>query len=270
MSKKILKLSVLLIISSVFLSGCTLPWKKKAVDVNQDQSVNGQSANSSTTVFTKQLKKFLNDDELKVFLQTHNNLNNFSSNQTANLTSNSPLASYRADSYGASVPDIIKVSADYTYSLVRNELLIIKSRPASEAKIVSRISFKSRPQNILVDGNSVAVYGVDEEINSNPLAKKFHRQNSYTFLKVYDVSDSLNPKLVRDLEFEGTYNTARLVGDYVYFLTDTPGTYSDGEPLLPRVLSNGEILNSVCATDDPSCVAPETYYFDIAYVLLTL
>ena len=131
MSKKILKLSVLLIISSVFLSGCTLPWKKKAVDVNQDQSVNGQSANSSTTVFTKQLKKFLNDDELKVFLQTHNNLNNFSSNQTANLTSNSPLASYRADSDGASVPDIIKVSADYTYSMVRNELLIIKSRPAS-------------------------------------------------------------------------------------------------------------------------------------------
>jgi uncharacterized secreted protein with C-terminal beta-propeller domain len=266
MSKKILKLSVLLIISSIFLSGCTLPWKKKAASVNPDQAaLNEQTANGSTTVFTKQLKKFLNNDELKTFLQNHNNLNNFSSNSSAGSVSNSPLANYRADSYGSSVPDIIKISADYTYSLVRNELLIIKSRPASEARIISRIPFKSRPQNILVSGNSVLVYGTDEEINSNSISKTFRRQNPYTFLKVYDVSDPISPKLVRDLEFEGTYSNARLVGDYVYFLTNTPGTYFDGEPLLPRVLSNGELLNTTCEAGDSSCEVPETYYFDVAY-----
>lgn len=264
MPKKILQLSILLVVISIFLSACTLPWKKKTTD--KDQTVlNGQTANNSSQIFTKQLKKFLNDDELKTFLQSHNSSNNFSSSSLSSSTSSSPLADYRKDSSGFSVPDIIKIDADYTYSLVRNELLIIKSRPASEAQIVSRITFKSRPQNILVSGSSLIVYGSDEEINSNSLSKEFHRKNPYTFLKVYDVTDYLSPKLVRDLEFEGSYRGARLVGDYVYFLTNTPGAYSEGDQLLPRILSDGSIINSSCDNNDGSCFAKETYYFDIAY-----
>lgn len=268
MSKKIFKLSILLIICSIFLSACTfnLPWKKKTASTNQDQtSLNGQSATSSETVFTKQLKKFIDNNDLKTFLQNHSNVGNFSYNDSINFVSSSPLASYRADSTDSSAPDIVKTNADYTYSLVRNDLIILKTNPASEAKIINRISFESRPQNILVSGNSLVVYGVDNKIVSESLFKKFRRQNSYTYLKVYDISDPLNPKLVRDLNFEGTYNSARLVGDYVYFLTNTPGSYFDGEPLLPRVLNNNEVLSPACADDNTSCFAPEVFYFDITY-----
>lgn len=266
MSKKILKLSILLIITTIFISGCTLPWKKKTTSVNQDQAnQNGQAAPSSEIAYSKQLKKFLDQNELKAFLETHNNINNFSSSQLNSSVIKSPFANYRADSRGSSSPDIVKINGDYTYSLVRNELIIIKTTPPGEAKIISRTSFKSRPQNIIVSGTSLIVFGADSEIVSQPLYKKFQRKNSYTFLKVFDVSDPSGPKLVRDLNFEGVYSDARLVGNYVYFLTDTPGKYYNNEPLLPRVIDKGEILSPVCETGNPHCFAPEVYYFDIFY-----
>lgn len=265
MLKKFLKLSLLLIVCSVFLSACTLPWKKKAAPSNQNQTpLNGQTAtNTSPLVLTKQLKKFANNNELKSFLQEHTT--NISSSDLMTLASGSPFADYRADSRASSAPDIIKANIDYTYFLVRNELLIIKNNPAGEAKIISKISFKSRPQGILVNGDSLAVYGIDNDIASQPLFKKFRRQNIYTYLKVYDLSNPADPQLKRDLDFEGKYNNARLVGDYVYFLTDVPGTYFNGEPLLPRVLDKAEIVNPICETNSSPCFAPEVYYFDISY-----
>lgn len=267
MSKKILKFSILLIILTVFLSACTLPWKKKAALVNQEtaSSTPENATSSEISVPTKQLKKFLNISDLNNFLKDHSSADNFRSNDSAHLTSNSPFANYRADSRDASAPDIIKINSDYTYSLVRNELIITKNRPVAEARVLSRINFESRPENILVSGNSLLVYGVDSKILTGTLYKSFQRQNTYTYLKVYDISDPASPKLVRDLNFEGVYESARLVGDYLYFLTDTPGTYVDGEPLLPRVLDNGEVLNQVCETGTSRCFAPEVYYFDVVY-----
>ena len=270
MSKKYLRLSVLLIICSIFLSACTFPWQKKTAvvnDLNQD-SVTPTSENtqiSTATVFTKQLKKFFKIDDLKTFLKEHSSANNFSASNSTFLASSSPLANYRADFKDGSAPDIIKVNSDYIYSLVRNDLVIVRSKPSSEAKITGRISFESRPQNILVSGNSLLVYGVNDKITNQTWFKNFRRQNTYTYLKVYDISDPTNPKLVRDLNFEGFYNSARLVGDYVYFLTDTPGVYIDGEPLLPKIADSNGVLNQICNTDSSHCFAPEVYYFDINY-----
>jgi len=268
MSKKILKLSILLILCSVILSACTFnwPWKKPAAVTNQDQTiVTGQSATTSEIVYTKQLKKFTDNNDLKTFLQNHSRIDNFSSSDSASISSSSPFLNYRADSYDASAPDLVKLGADFSYSLVRNELVIVKTHPTNEAKVISRISFKARPQNIIVSGNKLLVYGLDTDIGTQSFYKNVRRQNVYTFVKVYDLSDPLNPRLTRDLDFEGAYDQARLVGDYVYFLTKTPGKYIEGEPLLPRVVDHGEVLGSVCDTNNTSCFAPETYYFDIAY-----
>lgn len=249
------------------LSACTFrwPWQKKAADTSQNQaSVTNNLATSSSLVFTKQVKKFADDNELKSFLAEQVNSNNYTSSNSNTLATSSPLLNYRADAKDPTAPDIIKVSGDYVYSLVRNDLLIAKVKPVSDAKVVAKISFNSRPQGILINGTNVAVYGADTNISAQPLYKNFRRQNPYTFLKVYDLSDPVNPKLVRDLAFEGTYNSARLVGDYVYFLTDTPNSNVSGEPLLPRVIDTAKVLSPVCGSDQ-ACFAPELYYFDIAY-----
>lgn len=266
MSKKIFKFSVLLVIISIFVSGCTFPWKKKVAVVNQDQAIiNDQVVTSSSTPLTKQLKKFLSDSDLKTFLQDHNIPSNYSSSDLVSSALNSPFGNYRADSQDSTASDIVKLNAGYSYSLVRDDVVIAKTSPANDAKIISKITFQSRPQGVLLSGNSLIVYGLNLETSSQSLYQKFRRKNSYTFLKVYDISDPINPKIVRDLNFEGSYSKARLVGDYLYFLTDTPGSYLDGEPLLPRVINNNEVLNPVCGTNANICFAPEVYYFDINY-----
>lgn len=267
MSKKILRLSLLLILCSVILSACTFnwPWKKKTAALNQEQAAAGEAATSSEAVYTKQLKKFADNNDLKNFLQNHSRADNFSVSNPSGAISGSPFLNYRADSYGASAPDIVKTVPGFSYVLARNDLVIAKTSPLSEAKVIGRLSFKARPQGIIVSGNNLLVYGLDSAISEQPFYKSIRRQNAYTFVKVYDLSDPGNPRLKRDLDFEGVYENARLAGDYVYFLTKTPGEYIDGEPLLPRVADSGEVLNPACDTDASHCFAPETYYFDIAY-----
>jgi uncharacterized secreted protein with C-terminal beta-propeller domain len=165
---------------------------------------------------------------------------------------------------GVDEADIIKTDGEYIFALVRNELSIIKAVPAGEATVISKITFKSRPQDIFIQGDFLAVFGADDQIYAQPLYATFRRQSPYTFFKVFDVSDPSDPKQVRDLDFEGTYRDARLIGDYVYLLTDTYANYILDEPVVPRLIENGQVLATNCDTT-AKCFAPEVYYFDIPY-----
>lgn len=292
MSKKTFLLSCLLLFLAATLSACTLPWKKPtapdATPVVEKTEV-ATTTEASTSTGTSKLKKFNNYDELAEFLAANNNptadltrvsagflksemmaqsaavsdsgsqLNNSSqpNNSLDYSTTNNQVA-------GVDEADIIKTDGRYIYALVKNELSVINASPAAEAKVVSKIIFKSRPQDIFISGNFLAVFGGDNQIYAQEIYQSFRRQNAYTFFKVFDISDPANPKQVRDLDFEGSYRDARLVGDYVYFITDTYNNYIASEPLVPRVLDSGQALSSTCEAGG-KCFAPAVYYFDIAY-----
>lgn len=280
MSKRIFKLSLIIAILAVFVSGCTLPWQKKAANnANSGNSANTTMEDSSSS--TKQLKKFGNYDELKKFLQENNTGNQgFSSGATrsvitsmaagetiSNASSDSSTNNYSSTNNqvaGVDEADIIKTDGTYIYALVRNELKIIKASPASDATVISTITFKSRPQDIFINGTSLTVFGSDDQISTLETYQSFRRQNPYTFFKVFDLSDPTNPALVRDLDFEGSYTDARLVGDYVYLFTNSSSNYIEGEPLVPRVMDGGTVLSSDCAKSE-KCFAPDVFYFDIPY-----
>jgi len=187
-----------------------------------------------------------------------------STGSNANLNALADYSSTNNQVVGVDEADIIKTDGQYIYALVRNDLFIIKAVPASEAQIISKISFASRPEDIFIDGTSLAVFGNDQEIYAQPLFATFRRQNQYTFFKVFDLSDPANPKQVRDLDFEGYYSDARLIGDYVYLITNTYLTYILKETPVPRVLENGQVLATTCAGDN-RCFAPDVYYFDLPY-----
>jgi len=281
MSKRIFKLSLSILVLTVLVSGCTLPWKKK--NANSTTANNGTSSSEQAVVNTNQLKKFDSDDDLKKFLQENNNSNNqvaspsslalaantatdIKSLAPAAVTSNNTLdySSTNNQVSGVDEPDIVKTDGTYVYDLVKNDLKIIKANPAADATVVSTISFKSRPEDIFINGTSLAVLGTDQQIYTLDLYKSFRRQNSYTFFKVFDLSNPSDPKLVRDLSFEGSFTDARLIGDYVYLFTNSYGNYIEGEPLTPRVLDSGAVLPSDCSSG-AKCFAPDVYYFDIPY-----
>lgn len=295
MSKKIFKLSLILLVLGVFVSGCTLnlPWKKKAPAPVGEEAPTETATSTTTVVKTNDFKKFESYEELRSFLQENANNSGggssyLMSERSLGLATNgmkqmAPTAMAADSSLSASVSessvnagatsgtsdysgtnnqvvgvdeaDIIKTDGTYIYALVRNELSIIKATPAGEASVVSKITFKSRPQDLFINGTSLAVFGSDDQVYNMELYRSFRRQSNYTFFKVFDLTDPVNPKEVRDLDFEGSYTDARMIGDYVYFITNNYSNYIEKEPLTPRVLSGTQILP----------FSPDVFYFDIPY-----
>ncbi len=269
---KIFVLSILIL----SLSACSLPWKKKTGgNLLIPNNLANEEEASSDKPATSQIKKFANYDELAAFLKENAANQNFSLTRVTKemaVFDAAPGAAEETVDYSTTnnqvarvdEADIIKTDGEYIYALVRQELKIIKARPAEEAQVVGVLDFKSRPQGLFINGNSLIIFGTDEEIQTAEIYKVLRRRDAYTFLQVFDLADKANPKLVRDLKFEGSYTDARLIGDYAYLFTASTAAYSANESVIPNVLENGQILSKDCATVS-RCYAPDVYYFDIPY-----
>jgi inhibitor of cysteine peptidase len=163
---------------------------------------------------------------------------------------------------GVDEADIVKNDGKYIYIISRNNLFIVDAYPAEGAQVLSKIEFKDRPQEMYIKNDKLVIFGRE----SSPVFKntsRFIRRSSYVFFKVFDIGDRLNPRQIRDLQFEGNYKNSRMIGDYVYLVTENYNySYYENEPVLPRILE-GDIAfaNGECV----KCVQPDIYYFDIPY-----
>ncbi|MGM0495773.1 MAG: beta-propeller domain-containing protein [Bacillota bacterium] len=165
---------------------------------------------------------------------------------------------------GVDEADIIKTDGKYIYAVAKNNLFIINAYPADKAEIISKIEFKSRPQDIYINDDKLIVFGRDSEIFEKEIYNRFKRRSSYTYFKVFDISNKKEPNQVRDLDLEGNYFDSRMIGDYVYFVTNNYQYWIDNEPVLPRVLADGKVLSNDC-TEGGKCFTPDIYYFNIPY-----
>ncbi len=160
---------------------------------------------------------------------------------------------------GVDEADIIKTDGKNIYALVNKDLFIVLAYPAKKAEVLSKISFKSRPQDIYVNGDFLVVFGYDTYLRTEKrFAKMPWRNSTFTFFKVFDISDPKNPKQNIDLDFKGNYTDSRMIGDYVYFLTqDYNYSYRDDVSPLPIALRNGDVIEER--------IMPNVYYFDCPY-----
>ncbi|MCK4554450.1 beta-propeller domain-containing protein [Candidatus Parcubacteria bacterium] len=166
---------------------------------------------------------------------------------------------------GVDEADIIKTDGKYIYAVSQKNLFIVNAYPADQAKVIAKIAFESRPQDIYIQDNSLVVFGHDDLIYKTELYKNFRRRSNYTFFKVFDITDRKNPKQVRDLDFEGNYSNSRMIGDYVYFVTQNRNYYYDDEMPVPRILEDGKVMTQDCSLSSVRCYVPDVYYFDIPY-----
>jgi len=262
MFKQSFKLFIALILLVFLTSACTFPWERKNIPtVNKVASE--ESPTVETAIKSGGLKKFSDLSDLKSFLIENPTiqasgekvaaasifLNNFFTNDQSSKSNE---------------PDILKTDGTYIYALVRNEVLIIKANPENSVEVLSRIKFTSDPAGLLINGSSLTVFGLSQQVSENSSLKNSVGQGIFTFLKVYDVSDQANPKEVRNLNFAGTYIGAKMLGNYIYFITDSKVNYISGESPLPKVLENGSLLSSDCKSQ-AKCFAQDVFYFDISY-----
>ena len=159
---------------------------------------------------------------------------------------------------GVDESDIVKTDGDYIYSLSRNNLQIIKARPAATAKVITTIQFKNNPQDIYLSDGKLVVFGSDYSVGDMPFAKTWIRRYGYTFVKIFDIADPANPKLVRDLSFEGYYSDSRLSNGYLYFLTNYSGGQWLADGILPKLVDGGKVASY-------GKTFPNVYYFDAPY-----
>lgn len=282
------------------LSGCTVSLKKKAPIDNQNN--NKMQANENKERISEDLKdqskikKFADYEELKEFLENNQNNSSISLGYGGSAIKSMParndiaaqdgiekfakevqstgavgideagdFSKTNIQVEGVDEADILKTDGNYIYAVAKNSLFIVKAKPAESAEVISKIEFKDRPSDIYINGEYLAIFGYDQKIYERDFYKSFKRRNSFLFLKIFDITDPKNPKQVRDLDIEGNYNNSRMIGDYLYLITNNFNYYYlPTEPVVPRIIDGGKVLPEVCSGDS-KCFAPDVFYFDIPY-----
>jgi len=171
---------------------------------------------------------------------------------------------------GVDEADIVKTDGNYIYVLSGNKLSIIDAYPAEDAEIVSKIEFDDYPQELFINGDKLIVFGQSSYDEPRPLIEEeakiavpYYRYEPKMFLMVYDVKDRKDPELVRNLTLDGNYYDSRMIGDYVYVISNK---YADRhDPVIPRIYTeDGE---------RPACNCGDIGYFDVmdsSYVFTTI
>jgi inhibitor of cysteine peptidase len=147
---------------------------------------------------------------------------------------------------GVDEPDITKNDGKYIYTISGNNLVIAEVYPAEDMKILSKIKIEG-VRDLFINKDKLIVfsqiYSYIPYSNVRCLGLEYcgGTSTSSNFVNIYDVSDKSNPELVQNISIEGNYNSARMIGDYVY-LVSTKDVYND-EPIFPLCKVNGREID---------------------------
>ena len=194
---------------------------------------------------------------------------------------------------GVDEPDIVKNDGKYIYTISGNKVVIVDAYPVDGAEIISEIE-AARPggyvTEIFINNDRLIVFGQSQEEYIGILDKPTgigapgvaapssavsapstepsstasitipeiypYFYSPKMFVKVYDVTDRSSPVLIRNLTVDGNYFDARMIGDHVYVIVNSPVNYYYGAEapiLVPKVYSSARPI-----TPD----FPEIFYFD--------
>ncbi|MFH1255890.1 MAG: beta-propeller domain-containing protein [Candidatus Diapherotrites archaeon] len=155
---------------------------------------------------------------------------------------------------GVDEADIVKTDGKYIYAISGSKLFIVEAYPAENAEIVSTISLSTNSyavNEMFINDNSLLVIGQGRGTYAMPMEKGIAvpgiiAQEYYpypysfdtTLVQLYDISDRENPKLEREVEFEGRYVSSRKIGSDAYFVMSSYPQYR----VLEENVSENEII----------------------------
>ncbi len=234
----------------------------------------------------EELKKFSSYEELKSFLEENTEsqyygmaLGTYQAGISRDLTAvEAPTAAPDAGEAGAAKggsqdfsttniqvsgvdeADIVKTDGKYIYAISMGRVYVIDAYPAEGAEVLSEINTSGYPSEMYINGDNLVVltsgYGGYYPLKGGGvMIEEVRAPGSYSgpvsSILVYDVSDASEPVLKDNITIEGNYYDSRMIGDYVYVISQKP-VYSIGDPGIPRILAGGKAIGS-----------GEVYYFDV-------
>jgi len=138
---------------------------------------------------------------------------------------------------GVDEADIVKNDGKYIYVVSGNRVVIVDAYPAENMEILSEIDVSGVNQ-IFINDNKLIV---------------FANNNVY----IYDVSDKENPELESEIESDGNYVDSRMIGDYVYVISNK---YVNRDNPYPPIYKINGLEEKVSATEVSYWPYPDTSY----------
>ncbi len=141
---------------------------------------------------------------------------------------------------GVDEADYLKNDGKYIYVISGELLAIVEAFPAEDAKIVSETRIDGSPMALFLAGDRLVVFATttdQEMITVEGSVTPVPVWRTVTHAYVYDISDRKDPEQVRDVTFTGNYYDARMVGDYVYTITQESPVWVRDRIALPEVRS---------------------------------
>jgi uncharacterized secreted protein with C-terminal beta-propeller domain len=135
---------------------------------------------------------------------------------------------------GVDEADRVKTDGKYIYTIHGRQVVIVKSWPAKSTRVVSRyeVGKRSAPHQLFIQGDRLVVFSrstLRRDLASRPLTHRFgsrrrpmprHRTRRVTKVTVLDIKDRAKPKLVANIDVEGTMLRARMIGRNVYLVSN--------------------------------------------------
>jgi uncharacterized secreted protein with C-terminal beta-propeller domain len=150
---------------------------------------------------------------------------------------------------GVDEADVVKTDGSFIYLSKDSTVYIVQAYPAEDAKVVAKIAFNVTVSDLFISGDKLVVFTLgypnlmrwssgsiiapNRAIMPMPIS-------SDTVVYFYDVTDRAKPVLERTYEAEGSYVATRMIGDYVYLVTQKGAWVMEDNVSLPSYRENGK------------------------------
>lgn len=173
---------------------------------------------------------------------------------------------------GVDEGDFVKNDGKFIYTITGDKVVIANAFPPSAAKIVYTLKFDENPFGIFVNNDKLVVFGnkyynypyplteTSSEVKPSivaPVPIRYYPPSAFVY--IYDISERDNPVIERNLTIDGTYINSRMIGDFVYFIVNSPVTY-DGENVSLPIITEGGKSRVVPASEISYFDSPDYSY----------
>jgi len=144
---------------------------------------------------------------------------------------------------GVDEADVVKTDGEFIYLSRLDTVYIVRAYPVEDAGLVAKIRFGGEVTDLFIAGDTLVVFtpGYGRVYVMFGDAGSYTPMTETTSVYFYDVSDRTSPVLERTYEAEGNYVATRMIGDFVYVVSQKGAYVYDGVLSLPAYRDNGSL-----------------------------
>jgi uncharacterized secreted protein with C-terminal beta-propeller domain len=185
---------------------------------------------------------------------------------------------------GVDEADIIKTDGKYIYVMANNSLYLAEAYPAESARILAHVAIPGfNPQELYIGEDRLMVFGttyysfdepnktgepgfpvtIEPDIEKSEIMP-YPIQANLVSIKLFDIKDRSEPKLLKTVDIEGSYLTSRKIGSDVYFIINSYPNFVSPEPMAIDIIPMYQ--ETIGDTEPSRNLEPIAKYDEIGYI----